>query len=151
MNDTVLTRRIVATTLAVAVLGAACALFVSDQRGRSEVRRTSSALAAAENHQEGHQAHLQSTQAQVQGSVSEAQALQKSTARTQTSLTTTNASISSTESGLEFGGFDISELNTCLGGVTQALDQVAVGQTKGALSSLGAASASCEAAKPGGG
>ena len=151
MSEVVLARRIVALTVAVVVSGAACGLFVSDQRGRSEVSRTTSALASAEHRQEGQRAHLQSIQAQIRASLSAAQALQESMARTQASLATANASISSAESGLQFGGFDIAELNTCLSGVTQALDQAAVGQTKGALSSLGAAAASCEAAKPGGG
>jgi hypothetical protein len=67
------------------------------------------------------------------------------------SLDSTNAAISSTEQGLFFGGYDIAALDTCLGGVTQALDQAAVGQTSGALSSLGSVSGSCSAAKPGGG
>ncbi len=138
-------------TVALAVLGAACALVVTDQRGRTEVRRTTDALTTAVNRQRQESGRLLSTRAQMRTTVSEARTLQMSISRTQASLATSNASISSVEKGLEFGGFNISELNTCLGGVTQALDQAAVGQTKGALSSLGAAAASCEAAKPGGG
>ena len=137
--------------VALAVSGAACALVVTDQSGRSEVSRTAHALTTAVNRQRQESARLRGTQAQMRTTVSEARTLRTSISRTQASLATSNASISSVEKGLEFGGFDISELNTCLGGVIQALDQAAVGQTQGALSSLGTAAASCEAAKPVGG
>ena len=140
-----------AALFTLAVLGAACVLLVTDLRARTEVRRATSALTATESHLSKAQAQLLSAQAQMKATASEVQALEASIAQTQTSLATSIAATASTERGIVYGGFDISALNTCLSGVTQALDQVAVGQTAGALSSLGAASTSCNSAKTGSG
>ncbi len=84
----------------------------------------------------------------MQATVTEVQSLEAAISQAKTSLATSNAAISSTEQGQVLAGFDISALHTCLGGVTQALDQIAVGQTQGALSSLGSVSTSCDAARP---
>lgn len=137
-----------AVTITGAVVVATCALFVTELRARAEVRRTTHELASTQNRQEQEQAHLLGTQAQMRSALSGLRTLEGSISQTQTSLATSNATISTLERGLVLDGFDISALNTCLGGVTQALDQVAVGQTKGALSSLGAVSTSCNAARP---
>jgi uncharacterized protein YlxW (UPF0749 family) len=141
-------KKMMAVAITVAVVVATCALFVTDLRARAEMRRTTHELASTRNRQEQEQAHLVGTQAQMRTASSEVRILEGSISRSQTSLTTSNATISSLEKGLILDGFDISALNSCLGGVTQALDQVAVGQTKGALSSLGAVSMSCNAARP---
>ncbi len=141
-------KKLAAVATALAVLSAAVALSVTDLRGRAEVRRTSHALLSTQQRQSQVRAHLVATQAQVSTTASELRALEASIAQDQTSLASSNTKISSIETGLVLGGFDISALNTCLGGVTQALDQVAVGQTKGALASLGSVSTSCNAAHP---
>ena len=137
-----------AVTITAVVVVATCVLLVTDLRARAEVRRTTHELVSTQNRQEQEQAGLSATQAQMSTALSEVRTLQRSISQTQTSLATSNAAISSSEKGLVLDGFDISALNTCLSGVTQALDQVAVGQTKGALSSLGAVSTSCNAARP---
>lgn len=129
-------------------LVAACLLLVTDFRARTEVRTASTAAASAQGQLDRAQTHLRITQAQTRVSTSDVRTLEASISQTQTALVTSSAAISSTERGLFFGGFDISALNTCLIGVTQALDQVAVGQTTGALSSLGSVSTSCNAARP---
>ena len=139
--------KIVAVTITAAVVVATCVLFVTDLRTRSEVRRTTHELVSTLNRQEQEQVRLSSTQAQNRSALSEVRTLEGSISQTQTSLATSNAAISSIEKGLVLDGFDISALNICLGGVTQALDQVAVGQTKGALLSLGAVSTSCNGAR----
>jgi len=141
-------KKLATVTLTLAVVAATCVLLVTDVRGRAEVRSTARALASTRNRLEQEQAHLHRTQAQMRTSLSQAQALETSISETQTSLAASNAAISSVDRGLVFDGFDISALNSCLSGVTQALDQVAVGQTSGALSSLGAVSTSCSAARP---
>lgn len=140
-----------ALAFTLAVLITACALLVTDLRARTEVRRVTSALTSTENHLSTAQAQLMSVQAQMKATAAEVQTLEASIVQTQSTLATSIAATASTERGIIYGGFDISALNTCLGGVTQALDQVAVGQTAGALSSLGAASSSCNSAKTGAG
>jgi hypothetical protein len=136
----------VALTLTILIAGGI--LLGTDLRGRAEVRTTQTQLTMAEGHEKQGRLHLLSTQTQVGTASADVRSLQASITRTQASLDSTNAAIASTEQGLFFGGFNISALTNCLAGVTQALDQIAVGQTAGALSSLGAASPSCTAAKP---
>lgn len=149
MSPKLLKKKAASLVLTVAVLGAACVLLVTDLRARSEVGRATNALTLTQANLAQERAHLFGAQAQMRATASEVQALEASITQTQTSLATSIAAVSSTERGLVYGGFDISALNTCLGGVTQALDQVAVGQTAGALSSLGAVSLSCNAATTG--
>jgi hypothetical protein len=60
----------------------------------------------------------------------------------------TNAITDQQEVGIFFDKIDLSALDGCLSGVTQALDQIGVGQTDGALASLGAAGSACQAANP---
>ena len=134
--------------LTVTILSAGCILLGTDLRGRADVRRTQTQLTTTQSQESQGRLHLLSTQTKVGTASADVRSLQASISRTQASLATTNAAIASTEQGLFFGGFNISALNNCLAGVTQALDQIAVGQRAGALSSLGAASPSCDAAKP---
>jgi hypothetical protein len=134
--------------LTVTILSAGCILLGTDLRGRAELHRTQTQLTTTEAHERLGRLHLRSTRTQVGTASADVRSLQASISRTQASLATTNAAITSTEQGLFFGGFNISALNSCLAAVTQALDQIAVGQRAGALFSLGAASPSCNAAKP---
>ena len=134
--------------LLLVVVAIASVLGVTDARGHAEVGVTTSALASTEALQDQRARDLLNTQEQIRSTTAEVRGLGSSISQTQASLATSDAAISSTERGLFFGGFDISALNSCLSGVTQALDQVAVGQTKGALSSLRAVSTTCNSAKP---
>ena len=134
--------------LALAILAVFCVLVATDLGGRAEVRRTTHTLASTQNSQTREAARLAATQAQMRATVAEVHSLEAAITQVQTSLATSNAAISATEQGLVSAGFDISALHTCLGGVTQALDQVGVGQRQGALSSLGSVSTSCDAAHP---
>ena len=134
--------------LTLTVLSAGCILVGTDWRGRADVHRTQSQLTFTEGHESQGRLQLLSTQTQVATASADVGSLEASISRVQASLATANAAIASTEQGLFFGGFNIAALSNCLAGVTQALDQLAVGQRAGALSSLGAASPSCTAAKP---
>lgn len=125
-----------------------CILTLTDQRGRAEVRRAAATLTSTQHHLGDLRVQLGSTRAEQSIAASEVQGLANSISLVQTTLANTNASIASTEQGIEVAGVDISELDTCLGGVTQALDQVGVGETQGAITSLNAVAQSCNAAKP---
>jgi hypothetical protein len=138
---------ITAAAVALAAVSA-CALVVTDVRGRAETRRTASLLASTDLRMANVRSELTSTDARARSTTAQAGALEASNATARAAVATANAAISSTEAGLFFAGYNLSALTTCLGGVTQALDQVAVGQTAGALSSLGAVSTNCAAAKP---
>lgn len=50
--------------------------------------------------------------------------------------------------GIFYDALDLSTLNTCLNGVTQALDQIGVGQSVGASNSLIAVGPTCQSASP---
>jgi hypothetical protein len=141
-------KKMAAVALLLVVVAIASVLGVTDARGHAEVGVMSRASVSTEALQDQRAQDLLNTQEQIKSGTAEVRALGTSISRTRASLATSNAAISSTERGLFFGGFDISALNSCLSGVTQALDQVAVGQTKGALSSFRAVSTSCNSAKP---
>lgn len=123
-------------------------LVMTDLTGRSEIRHVERNLASTEYRLSKTQATLASTQDRIQVSYSEILKLTSSTRQTQTSLAGTNASITSTDTGIFFADIDMAVLDGCLGGVTQALDQVAVGQRSGALSSLASVTTSCSSINP---
>jgi hypothetical protein len=55
------------------------------------------------------------------------------------------------DAGIYLQGIDLGQLDSCLSGVQQALNQLAVGQKAGGLASLRASSSSCAALDTGGG
>ncbi len=91
--------------------------------------------------------NLRSTKGEIASTSAQVQALEASISQDQSSISGTNASFSQTELGIFYGGFDIADLTNCLGGVTQALNQIAVGQTQGAISSLSSVSKTCQSAR----
>ncbi len=66
-------------------------------------------------------------------------------AAAQANLSSTQAGLSSADTSLVSQGIDIAVLNACLAGVEQALNQIAVGDNSGAVSSISAVSPSCQA------
>ena len=136
------------TALVLVAIAVGVSLLVTDVRGHSEANRAVDAAAAGHVRLAHVRAGLARDAAQLQVSNDQVRSLESTAAQDRATLGTTNAAISTTERGLFYGGYDIAALDTCLGGVTQALDQAAVGQTAGALSSLGSVSSSCNAAKP---
>lgn len=141
-------RTLTRVSLALILLSFVPVLIVTDFTGRSEIRHVESSLASTEHQLLDKQTTLARTQDRIQASYAEIVKLKSSTRQTQTSLAGTNASITSNDIGIFFAGIDVSMLDGCLGGVTQALDQVAVGQKSGALSSLASVTNSCSAINP---
>lgn len=138
----------VVTALVVVLLGATLALVLTDLHGRAQVQQTDSNLAAADHQLSAARRQLQVTRAETDAVGTAVRAVAANVLQAQSSVDRTAASISSTDMGLASAGVNISQLNTCLGGVTNALDQIAVGLFPGALSSLSSVSASCNAARP---
>ena len=141
-------RTLTRATLALILLSFVPLLVVTDVTGRSEIRHVEQTLASTEHRLSEKQASLSGTHGQIRTSYAEILKLESSNRQTQASLAGTDASISSTDAGIFFAGVEVSVLDGCLGGVTQALDQVAVGQQYGAVLSLESVTASCSAIHP---
>lgn len=140
--------RVVVTATAIVVLiGAVCALALTDLHGRAQVRHTDSLLAVADHQVAAARRNLAATRAKTDLVGQEVRAVAGAVLQNQADDETTESSIDATEAGLFFAGYDIGQLNQCLSGVTQALDQVAVGQNRGALTSLGSVASNCNAAR----
>jgi beta-xylosidase len=96
--------------------------------------------------------NLASVQAVVLRTAGQRSELQAQLTATAHELATAEASLSSARTGLSDAktsvasqGVDIAVLNTCLGGVEQALNAIAVGDDNGAVTSISAVSGSCQA------
>jgi hypothetical protein len=122
MTVTARARTLVASAVVVTVLGSSCALAVTDLQGRAQVHAVDSQLASIDNR---------------------LHAVAPSVLHAHSFIVHAGALISATEKRIRGDGADISDLNTCLGGLTQALDQVSVGQIEQGLTSLDQVSTSC--------
>ncbi len=140
---------LVAVTAASALLTTG---VLSDLHVRSELRQARSSLRATRSRLVKTLKRLSSAEAGLASSTAQRGTLQlalNNTARelstAEASLTSSQASLASANTGLAFQGISITTLNTCLAGVEQALNQVAVGDQSGAVTSISAASRSCQA------
>ena len=136
---------------AAVVLVAMCVLAVTDLRGRTEVHRVDARLAFADHSVRVARGDLADTRSRADEVGTEVSQVATAAIHTQDNIYGTNGQISSTDTGISVDGYDISQLDVCLVGVEQALDQVAVGQTGPGLKSLGSVAAYCTAARPPGG
>jgi hypothetical protein len=122
---------------------------VTDLRGRAEVRTTSKVLAGTQHKLRQTGVRVNATDAQLNSTATGVRTTAGKIPPTRSILAGTNAFYNLTEQGIFYAGVNISQLNNCLGGVTQALDQVAVGQIQGAVSSLSDVSSSCQSVHSG--
>ena len=76
---------------------------------------------------------------------------QKSLASASSTLASTQSSLANANTSLFFEGTTVTDLNRCLAGVEQALNQIAVGNQSGAVKSVSAVASSCRSAQSGGG
>ena len=157
-------------TLVVALVGAG---VMSDLRVRSELGQARSSLRATRASLAATVAHLSNVEAKLVSTTNDRDTLgielkltawelagaestlastrasladtQSNLASTQNSLATTQNSLSNANTGLYLQGLDIGKLNTCLGGVETALNQIAVNNQSGAVHSLSAVASSCQA------
>ena len=134
-----------------ALLCAGSVLVVSDLRARGEIRETRFTAQSMDRYLVQARLRLTATQSEVRSTGAQVEALQASISQLHSSVASAHAADSSTEQALAAAGYDISALTTCLGGVTRAIDQLAVGQQSGTVSSLASASKPCSALKTTGG
>ena len=125
---------------------------VSDVHVRSELRQAQTSLKATRSHLTLTLRSLLSAESTLAKTTSQRNVLQTQLTTTSQELTAAQASLSATQAGLSDAnkslasqGVDISKLNTCLGGVERALNQIAVGDSSGAVASISGVSSSCQA------
>ncbi len=129
-------------TLGLAVLVAA---VWTDVAARAQARDEEAALAAADAHLAALRHDVALTRYAGAVTTAKRDALQASIAATLAQLVSTNASLSTTTVHAFLQGASISTLQTCLGGVQNALGQIAGGHNDQAASDISAVSGACTA------
>jgi len=141
-------RPAIAALLAVTVLAAGSLLVLSDVRARAEIRTTEVSMTSAAGRLSAIEGNLARVEERLTGARARRAAAVRSFDRAQATLSATQASLARAQAGVRSEGVDLGVLDTCVGGVEEALNQIAVGQTSGGLASLRAASSSCSALDP---
>jgi hypothetical protein len=137
-------RRIVVTLILVTLI----TLAFTDVRGRTEIGHVDAAQGDATQRLAQFKVALHENQADVVAQRAELNSIDVAITQHQSTLSSTNSQTAAHDAAILLAGADVSSLVGCLTGVTQALDQIAVGQTGGGLSSLSAVGPTCKAATP---
>jgi len=139
-----LVRRAVVATVALSVL----TIGMSDVRGRVEVGQIDHAQGNATDYLTNLGVNLTFTRANVADQQDRVRYFQVQLTEHHAMVDSTNSQTQTQEIGIFYDSINLSALNGCLGGVTQALDQIGVGQTFGGLVSLNAVGPICQSASP---
>jgi hypothetical protein len=138
-------RLALAAVVAVVVVALGTVLVVSDLRARTEIRTTAVSLQSTDHRLSGLRAELSGAEQRLARARSEDASVTRFFDAAQSALSTAQKSLAQDQAGLHAQGVDLGALDTCLSGVEEALNQIAVGQTSGGLDSLKASSSSCAA------
>jgi len=130
---------------AAVALGTGCLLAATDLQARSAIRTTDVSLASADRQLSGLRTELARAEQRLAGARARRGDVTRSFDAAQSTLSTTQKTLAGDEAGIHSQGVDLGVLDSCLSGVEQALNQIAVGQTAGGLASLRASSSSCSA------
>ena len=133
---------------ALLAVSAGVVIVVTDVHGRTESRDTATAVTSLRQLEAQEATLLTKARARTWVTTTQDWSQQAALAKARTSLVSTDAANAATTAALAAADYDLAALQACLAGATMALDQLAVGQRAGALSSLSAVSSSCSAAKP---
>ncbi len=136
-------RRAVAAAAAVTALVSGCLLVTSDIKARAEIRTTDLSLATVAPRLNAIRAALGRDERRLAAAEARRAAVTRSFDAAQSTLSATQAGLARAQAGIRSQGVDLGVLDTCLSGVEEALNQIAVGQTSGGLASLRASSSSC--------
>ncbi len=136
------------TAPVVGVLLAALAAVVLGVVLHASLQGTDTSLAGARV--ELHQAlqHLATTRADLHTTESTDAAVGRTLAAESDQLSSDQAVLAQTDATVFAKGFDIAAFDSCLAGVEQALNQIAVGDSGGAASALTSVGADCRQARP---
>jgi Glycosyl hydrolases family 43 len=135
----------------VLVVVLAVTFVVSDVQTRRQLTRTEVELAAARSGVHKTLLRLAVAEASTAQAAGQRDGLQLLLTRTTTELTKTSSELTTTRVSLWNTSAGAAELNACLSGVGQALNQIAVGDKNGAVGTLSGVSTVCQAAQGGGG
>jgi hypothetical protein len=129
--------------LAVTSLALGGALVVVHHRSQAETGAARVSLDTALHRLQGARADLSLAQQRLAAARRRGDGVTRSFAAAQAALSSTQARLATDDAGLYFDGVDLGQLDSCLGAVEQALNQLAVGQMAGGLASLRSSSPSC--------
>jgi len=146
---TSLQRRLLVRRLVVAVLALGVAtIAMTDVRGRMDVGQVDHAQGIASSNLAGLRTDVVFTHANTGDQRNQVRYLDAQMDQNRLAIGSTNAQTQSAEAGIRFDTIDLSNLDGCLAGFTQALDQIGVGQVLGGLASLEAVGPVCKSATP---
>jgi hypothetical protein len=134
--------------LALAILIGLATLTITDARGRMEVGHLDGAQGIATARLARFDTDLSVGRIRIGTESGKLQVIEGTIAQDQTNLVVTNNQTTTHEAGIFIDDIDFSALDGCLSGVTQALDQISVGETSGGLASLSAVGPTCKSASP---
>jgi hypothetical protein len=123
-------------------------LTIADVRGRMEVGHVDAAQGIATSRLARFDTNLGAGRTRIGTESGKLEFIQGTIAQQQTNLVVTNNQTAAHNAGIFIDDIDFSALTGCLSGVTQALDQIAVGETSGGLASLSAIGPTCKSASP---
>jgi len=145
-------RRIVLSVAALVGIVALGLGINSDMHTRSQLRQAQASLSSARSKLQLTLRSLSTDVKELKRTTGQRDTLQSELTTTSDELASAEASLSTSKAGLSAAqnslasqGIDIAILNTCLAGVEQALNQIAVGDNTGAVNSISGVSTSCHA------
>lgn len=133
--------------VAAIVLGIAGLTF-ADVRGRMEVGHIDAAQAVATMRLDRLHGDLGTGRVRIGTESGKLEFIEGTIAQRQSTIAVTNNQTAQHNAGIFLDDISFSALDGCLSGVTQALDQISVGETTGGLASLQAVGPVCQAAAP---
>ncbi len=136
----------VATLIGVLVVLVAAGLGIGTQLA---LARTDHSLDRAHDQVHGATAKLETTDRQLSAAKTRSVAAGIVLAGESAQLAADQADLARTQADVFAKGVNIADLDTCLSGVEQVLNEIAVGDTAGAAATLAGVSPSCRAAAPG--
>ena len=101
-------------------------------------------LASTTSNRDALRVALQITAWELSSAKADLASTQGALASANTNLASTQSNLANANTGLYLQGTAISALNTCLSGIEQALNQIAVGNQSGALHSISGVAGSCQ-------
>jgi hypothetical protein len=134
--------------LALVILIGFVTLTITDARGRMEVGHLDAAQGIASARLARFDTDLSVGRIRIGTESGKLEVIEGTIAQDQTNLVVTNNQTTTHDAGIFIDDIDFSALDGCLSGVTQALDQISVGETSGGLSSLSAVGPTCKSASP---
>jgi hypothetical protein len=141
-------RRLLVVYVVVSVL-LVTAVVVGVQANR-QLGRTDASLASIRGQLQRTTAQVATARSELATAVAHSEA-DEGTLRTETAqLATDQSQLAKVQADVHAKGVSIGQLDLCLSGVEQALNQIAVGDQAGAAATLNSVSANCQSAEPSG-